>query len=214
MRKANSYYKEDEAFDLIQKNKRNSNYSNNMSVYTGDYNNMSNLKSSKISQASIYLSGLVNEIKESLVNEEDIFSEFKSQNHKNSNYNTENNCTNRSYCSIISPINNLNTNNNNNAFNLENKNKIKKYVSYKKEVLQKKLHESTDDSNLTQRKNTNTISKKSSLRQREIKRYSHLLNPTQKFLKPFRTSTLNTKNMKSVKFDIPKKNKHKFYKKK
>ena len=117
---------------LIQKNKRNSNYSNNMSVYTGDYNNMSNLKSSKISQASIYLSGLVNEIKESLVNEEDIFSEFKSQNHKNSNYNTENNCTNRSYCSIISPINNLNTNNNNNAFNLENKNKIKKYVSYKR----------------------------------------------------------------------------------
>ena len=212
MRKANSYYKEDEAFDLIQKNKRNSNYSNNMSVYTGDYNNMSNLKSSKISQASIYLSGLLNEIKESLVNEEDIFSEFTSQNHKNSNYNIEKD-TNRSYCSIISPINNLNINNNNNAFNLENKNKIKKYVSYKKEVLQKKLHESTDDSNLTQRKNTITLSKKSSLRQREIKRYSCLLNPTQKFVTPFRTSTLNTKNGKSVKFDIPKKTNTNFTKK-
>ena len=54
--------------------------------YTGEYNSMSNLKSSNISQASMYLSGLVNEIKESIINiDDDIFSDFKSQNNKNSN---------------------------------------------------------------------------------------------------------------------------------
>ena len=85
MRKTNSYYKEDEAFDLIQKTKRNSKFSIKMS-YTGEYNSMSNLKSSNISQASMYLSGLVNEIKESIINiDDDIFSDFKSQNNKNSN---------------------------------------------------------------------------------------------------------------------------------
>ena len=52
---------------------------------------------------------------------------------------------------------------------------------------------------------SNTISKKSSIKQREIRRYTYYFNPTQKFLKPFRTSTLNAKNLKSVKFDIPKK---------
>ena len=49
MRKTNSYYKEDEVFGLIQKTKRNSKFSIKMS-YTGEYNSMSNLKSSNISQ--------------------------------------------------------------------------------------------------------------------------------------------------------------------
>ncbi len=155
MRKTNSYYKEDEEFDFIQKTKRNSKFSIKMS-YTGEYNSMSNLKSSNISQASNYLSGLVNEIKESIVNiDDDIFSDFKSQNNKNSNtpkyqfnnYNIETNrsqkkykedITNRSFSSIYSPVNNLNNNNINHNFNLDNKFKIRKFVSYKKEFLRKK----------------------------------------------------------------------------
>ena len=155
MRKTNSYYKEDEAFDLIQKTKRNSKFSIKMS-YTGEYNSMSNLKSSNISQASMYLSGLVNEIKESIINiDDDIFSDFKSQNNKNSNtpkyqfnnFNIETNrsqkkykedITNRSFSSIYSPVSNLNNNNINNNFNLDNKYKIRKFVSYKKEFLKKK----------------------------------------------------------------------------
>ena len=220
MRKTNSYYKEDEVFDLIQKTKRNSEFSMKMS-YTGEYNSMSNLKSSNISQASMYLSGLVNEIKESIINiDDDIFSDFKSQNNKSSNtpkyqinnFNIETNrsqkkykedITNRSFSSIYSPVSNLNNNNNiNHNFNLDNKFKIRKFVSYKKEFLRKKKRES-HDSNLSQR--INTISKKSSLKLRDIKRYSYYFKPTQKFLKPFRTSTLNAKNIKSVKFDIPKK---------
>ena len=53
--------------------------------------------------------------------------------------------------------------------------------------------------------NQNTISKKSSIRKRDIRRYSYYINPSQKFLKPFRTSTLNNKNLKSVNLKFQKK---------
>ena len=89
-------------------------------------------------------------------------------------------------------MSNLNNNNINNNFNLDNKYKIRKFVSYKKEFLKKKRE--SHDSNLSQR--INTISKKSSLKLRDIKRYSYYFKPTQKFLKPFRTSSLNAKNIK------------------
>ena len=81
MRKAQSYYKEEQAFDLIQKTKKDNAFKVNIS-YTGDYNDLdNNLNNSKISQASLYVSGLLYEMKETLTNiDDDIFSDLNNIN--------------------------------------------------------------------------------------------------------------------------------------
>jgi len=240
MRKAKSYYKEEQDFDLIQKTKRDG--SNINITYTGEFNDLEkNLQNSKISQANIYLSGLLSEMKETISNiDDDIFSEIKNDNPKtpknrlslqnklsfySKSPHSGNNLSSKSIKTIFNNSNDLSSNrsllnsnyiNNNNNFINEDKTKMKIKIMNRFETKKKYKNNYVFKDNLTPRasitkinsllnNNPNTISKKSSIRLREIKRYSYYFNPTQKFLKPFRTSTLNIKNVKSVKFDIPKK---------
>ena len=242
MRKAQSYYKEEQAFDLIQKTKRDNAFKINVS-FTGEFNDIeNNLQNSKISQASLYLSGLLSEMKETITNiDDDIFSELKhnyepktpknrlSLQQKLSFYSkSPKSGINSSSKSIKSILNNndlssnrslLNIgygNNNNHNFLNDDKSKMKIKIMKRFDSKKKNKNEFLMKENITPRTsikklnsifnhNQNTISKKSSIRKRDIRRYSYYINPSQKFLKPFRTSTLNNKNLKSVKFEIPKK---------
>ena len=85
MRKTRSLYKDDVAFDLIQKTKRSSGgYKVNIN-YADEYTSQRDLNDSKISVADLYLTGLVKEIKETIVNfDDDIFSELQADNNKKS----------------------------------------------------------------------------------------------------------------------------------
>ena len=87
MRKARSLYKEDTEFDLIQKTKRSSaGYKININ-FADNYSN-NDLNNSKVSNANLYLNGLVKELQETILcndDDDDIFSEITIQNRKNSN---------------------------------------------------------------------------------------------------------------------------------
>ena len=149
MRKAKSYYKEEQDFDLIQKTKRDG--SNINITYTGEFNDLEkNLQNSKISQANIYLSGLLSEMKETISNiDDDIFSEIKNDNPKtpknrlslqnklsfySKSPHSGNNLSSKSIKTIFNNSNDLSSNrsllnsnyiNNNNNFINEDKTKMK-----------------------------------------------------------------------------------------
>ena len=147
---------------------------------------------------------------------------------KNTNKSNKSNKSNKNY-----PLSNRsnkkrkisdNTNNNgriNISINKDNKNKkMKRNLSghrdyiLKKEKEKIKKIENENKENLTQigfkhmnSVNSYSFTKKSSFKPKEIKRFSYYMNPTQKFLKPFRTSTVKSQVSKSVKFkfDLSKK---------
>ena len=290
MRKTRSLYKDDVAFDLIQKTKRSSGvYKVNIN-YADEYTSQRDLNDSKISVADLYLTGLVKEIKETIVNfDDDIFSELQADNNKkstkdlkiknfefktkntlkknptlasnrskkshrnknqkssrskNRHYSSKSNkngsVSYRSQKSHKSTKDNKNNNmnlmvlNNKKSSNLsnskrnsshsnkikgnysDNKSKMKRNLSatkdliMKKEAEKKKKIENEQKENLTlvgfnhmNSLNSYSFSKKSSFKPKEIKRFSYYMNPTQKFLSPFRTSTATTlKKQKSVRFKV------------
>ena len=195
MRKAISYYKEDDTFNIIQK-ARKENYSR-LSVKYLDDNIAKELNNSKISKA--ILSELVNDIKYSInIEDDDIFNEIKKDEKKNNPKLFINNIEDNQKSSIISNSSsqskesnqsekielshnnnhysfrsNKNTMKNNNRLTLDNKYYIKRYLSNKNILEVKNTNINENEKNEMSENISNSNEKNSEMSNIKIKDVSN-----------------------------------------
>ena len=259
MRKTLSIYKDDSTFDFLQKTIIDGN-NNKKNDANDNFDTYLDIESSKISEANYYLSGLVNEMKETILDDfNNIFIEpKKKQSIETSNnklkpqntfsrkltmlsnksgkskksrktYNPKSNRSNKGNNSSRSnkkdnnaPLTNRSGKNkkNNNLLHINYENKgLKRNLTIAKDILLKKekekfnkMNENNDNQNdnLSQSQigyrhlnSINVLTKKSSFKPKEIRRFSCYMNNQNSNFLQNRTTTLNRKNTKSVKFDLP-----------
>ena len=228
MRKTKSFYEQDSIYELIQKTRRNSRASGIIKT-NYDMENLNFLsrlerrRASKIShQANQYLSEMVKDIKETIVNLDDnIFLSNIENNQKNEEENIPNHIITKFRHLNINPLNpnkinhsqnnilNVNKNKNNKKnndlplINQNTNNKKNNTPKNDKQLLTNRSHQSNislyDNKNSSLPSNPYKFLKKSSLRVKDFKNINTNINS-----KFNRTSTF-VKNQKNVKFELPKK---------
>ncbi len=242
MRKTNQIYEQDSMYDLIQKTGRTRrtslNFKTNFEMENKNFMSLiERRRASKIShQANLYLSEMVNDIKETIVNLDDnIFLSNVENNQKNEGENTPNhsiskvrnlninplnpNKTIHSQINILNHTNNSNkinkknelslinqNNNNQNNQSVINNNQMFRNNSITTNRSNQSNKSLNDNKTFSIPSNSNKLLKKSSLRAKDFKK----INTNNLFM---RTSTVS-RNQKSVKFDLAKTSTFNYYPKK